>query len=202
MQTLFTYYGKQLARPHGLLGSWLMSPLIAHGNRALNHWTVRTLAIQPGERVLDVGCGAGMGLARVASGGATAVGVDISPVMLRAARRRLGRRGHIGHANANDLPYAEGLFDAAYAVNVLYFWPDAIATLREIRRVLRPGGRLMLGLRPEALVRQLRFEEIGFQAYSPDHVAQVLEAAGFSEVAIAYQPSGSYLPGWGASARR
>ena len=107
-----------------------------------------------------------------------------------------------GHANANHLPYADDMFDAAYAVNVLYFWPDAIATLREIRRVLRPGGRLMLGLRPEALVRQLRFAEIGFQAYSPAHVTDVLQAAGFSEVAIAYQPAGSYLPGWGASTRR
>ncbi len=201
MQTLYAHFGQQLARPHGLLGTWLMAPLIAQGNRALNDWTVRTLAIQPGERVLDVGCGAGQGLASAAGCGGTAVGIDISPVMLRSARRALGLE-HIARADANDLPYADGTFSAAYAVNVLYFWPDAIATLREIRRVLQPGGRLMLGLRPQKLVRRLRFEAIGFHAYSPLHVAHVLQAAGFNAISIVQQPATLALPGWGAIAHK
>ncbi|HYR07108.1 MAG TPA: class I SAM-dependent methyltransferase, partial [Longimicrobium sp.] len=75
------------------------------------------------------------------------VGVDLSPEMLRVARGKAsGEAGPAGFAaaDAERLPLRDGSFDTAISASVLHYWDDADAGLVEIRRVLRPGGRLLL----------------------------------------------------------
>jgi SAM-dependent methyltransferase len=102
--------------------------------------------VGPGERVLDIGCGNGLGLAALAGvSDPVAVGADASPAMLRACRRRVpGAR--LVLADARALPVAAGVFDVAVASSVLQFLAFAPAALAEWRRVLRPGGRLALSV--------------------------------------------------------
>jgi arsenite methyltransferase len=107
------------------------------------------LGARPGERILDIGCGPGFYVAElleeVGSEG-TVVGLDRSPQMLAIAARRCQAFDNVSfrEAEATKLPVDDGSFDAALCVQVLEYVPDVSAALKEMRRALRTGGRLVL----------------------------------------------------------
>ncbi|HXH05229.1 MAG TPA: class I SAM-dependent methyltransferase [Vicinamibacterales bacterium] len=96
-----------------------------------------------GLRVLDVGCGAGVDLARFAAGGARAVGVDLARRALELARANLQARGlppALVEADGEALPFADGTFDLVFAHGVVQYTGNDRRLVEECRRVLRPGG--------------------------------------------------------------
>ncbi|WP_407835495.1 class I SAM-dependent methyltransferase [Streptomyces sp. DSM 116496] len=97
-----------------------------------------------GRRILDAGCGSGPLTAALRDRGAVVTGVDSSAGMLALARRRLGEDAALHEADLRDpLPFADGAFDDVVASLVLHYLEDWGPTLAEVRRVLRPGGRLI-----------------------------------------------------------
>ncbi len=98
------------------------------------------LAPLPNERVLDLGCGDGRFTARLQATGATVIGVDCSPAMVEAAR---SRNLIVEEADATALPFGYATFDAVFSNAALHWIRDQDAMLREVRRVLRPGGRFV-----------------------------------------------------------
>ena len=96
------------------------------------------LAPRPGERILDLGCGDGALTAELMKRGAVVVGVDASPAMVEAARKR-GIDAHL--ARAEFLPF-KSEFDAVFSNAALHWVPEADAVLAGMRRALRPGGRI------------------------------------------------------------
>ena len=114
--------------------------------RALVH---EALGAAAGDRVLDAGCGPGFYVAetleRVGPEGSVA-GVDVSTSMLALAAKRCEGHANVSFAEGGvtDLPLADADFDRALSVQVLEYVADIPAALRELRRVLRPGGRLLL----------------------------------------------------------
>lgn len=101
-----------------------------------------------GRRFLDAGCGDGALVCVVAAHGAVATGVDPDPAMLAAARSRTAEAGLEATSLAGQverLPFPDSSFDVVASVTVLCFVGDAAGALREMARVLRPGGRLVLG---------------------------------------------------------
>jgi len=108
--------------------------------------TLRRAAIQPGERVLDVGSGTGALLAtlRAASPSVAGIGVDLSPAMVHAARDKLGPAVPLAVSDAERLPFAAAAFDVVVSTSALHFWARPDVALREVARVLRPQGRLVL----------------------------------------------------------
>jgi ubiquinone/menaquinone biosynthesis C-methylase UbiE len=144
----------QFGNPQGLggrLAGWLM----ALTNRDLNTWAVDQLTVRPGDHVLEIGFGPGLAiqaLARRARHGMIE-GVDISPLMVEqaihrnAAMVKAGRvRLQVGAVSA--LPFADSCFERVLAVNNVQFWPSLGDDLREVARVLRPGGTLAIVLQP------------------------------------------------------
>ncbi|MGP3918808.1 methyltransferase domain-containing protein [Nonomuraea sp. 10N515B] len=97
-----------------------------------------------GRRVLDAGCGSGPLSAALRDRGAVVTGIDSSAGMLARARRRLGDDAALHVVDVRDpLPFADGAFDDVVASLVLHYLEDWGPTLAEMRRVLRPGGRLI-----------------------------------------------------------
>lgn len=98
------------------------------------------LNAQPGERILDLGCGDGRLTVRLAATGAQVTGADLSTEMVAAARAR-GVEAQV--ANAEALPFAEASFDAVFSNAALHWVRNHEAMLAEVYRVLRPGGRFV-----------------------------------------------------------
>jgi SAM-dependent methyltransferase len=100
-----------------------------------------------GRRVLDVGCGSGPLSAALGDRGAIVTGFDSSAKMLELARHRLGPGADLHVADlTNPLPFRDGAFDDVVASLVLHYLQDWAAPLAELRRVLRPGGRLIMSV--------------------------------------------------------
>lgn len=100
-----------------------------------------------GRRILDAGCGSGPLFAALRDRGATVTGLDASAVMLAIARRQLGSDAELPVADlSHRLPLADHTFDDVVASLVLHYLQDWGPTLTELRRVLKPGGRLLVSI--------------------------------------------------------
>jgi ubiquinone/menaquinone biosynthesis C-methylase UbiE len=100
----------------------------------------------PAERVLDVACGTGLLLEELAGrrDNSELVGVDRVPAMLDVARRRIGHGATLLECDAAELPFDDASFRLAISTSALHYFPDAVAALREIRRVISASGNLVL----------------------------------------------------------
>lgn len=108
----------------------------------------RALAVAPGEAVLDLACGTGELLRRIATETPTAelTGVDLAPGMAHRARQKLADvpRARVESADAHDLPFPDDAFDALVCASTFHYFTSPAAVLAEGTRVLRPGGRLVV----------------------------------------------------------
>jgi SAM-dependent methyltransferase len=112
---------------------------------------IRRVGIQRGERVLDIGCGAGVFLQLAAQRGAQVVGLDASEALLALARTRLPADADLRCGDMQFLPYADESFDLVTGFNAFFFGQDIVAALREAGRVARPGAPVVIQVfgRPE-----------------------------------------------------
>ena len=185
MSTKRSAIAQQFGRPSGPLG--LLAGLIMRvrpSNRLRNLRTLELLDIRPDDRVLEIGFGPGLAVARAAAL-ATAgkvVGVDHSELMLRQATRRNAEAIRAGRVelvlgSANVLPRFEEPFDKVLAVNVFMFWKDPVAVLAGLHQVMKPGGAIALTLQPRR-----RGATADDTRAAAARIADALRAAGFGGV--------------------
>ena len=109
--------------------------------------------------------------------------------MLRRVRARIRRRGlaervRLRAGSVEALPFDAGRFDCACSVNTIYFWPDLHRGLAELARVLRPGGRLVLGFGSDEALRRAGYEERGFSLYTAEQIVDALRENGLEPSAL------------------
>ncbi len=174
----------QPGRPSGVVGR-LLGHVMARDNDPMNALAVECLAPGPTDRVLEVGFGPGCGLARLAAAAPQGRidGIDHSELMVEAARRRNWRAVESGRvaprlANVDALPYEDAAFDGVMAVNNHQFWPEPVAALREVARVLRSGGRLVVAIRARSPEGRLRYDGIAYDGAAQAALRAELEGAG------------------------
>jgi arsenite methyltransferase len=179
----------QLGRPEGLPGR-VLGHVLNRTNRWINGRAVDRLRIGGGDSVLEVGFGGGGALSAVL--GRTygdVAGIEVSDAMLAHARRRFRRelrreRLLLASAPASSIPFADCRFDRVVSTNTIYFWPEPDKGLREIGRVLGPGGRVVIATGCPEDMRRRGYDRYGFRIFRDAELEQLLEDSGFSEVAV------------------
>ena len=177
----------QLGRPTGVLGR-VVGRGLNRGNKPVILAAVDASGAGDGGTAADVGFGGGVGLALLLDRvGPTGVvhGIDISPTMLAEARRRFRKQVDEGtvqlhEATMTRLPLPDGSVDAAVSTNTIYFVDDLGAALSELARVLRPGGRLALGVGDPDTMAKMPFTKHGFVLRPIDEIVEALRAAGLT----------------------
>jgi len=155
------YLARQFGNPSGAAGrlaGWIMAA--RPSNRVRNRWTVDLLRIRPDHRVLEIGYGPGtaIGLAAACAHRGIVIGLDRSKTMYESASRRhrklieagrldlnVGSVEQIGEILGED---ANGFFDRIFAVNAVMFWADPGQSMRQLSRLLAPGGRMAFTHQP------------------------------------------------------
>jgi len=177
----------QFVCPTGWLGS-VVGMLMAFKNRERSEWVLSQLGVKPGDRVLEIGFGPGVDVARTAASGASVAGIDPSEVMVRQASRRNAHAIRSGRVDLRrgampDLPFVDRSFDKAYSINSYQFWPSKTRALAELRRVLRPGGLVIIAVQP----RNKGATDVTAKA-TGEQMMEALSEAGFGAVNVRLRP--------------
>lgn len=174
----------QFAHPQGVLG-WVAGQVMAIENRRRNELAVSVLDPQPGDHVLEIGFGPGVTIQRLSSlvENGSVAGIDSSKVMVNLARRRNAKairegRVDLRYSSVELLPFPDASFDRAVAVNSQHHWPHPVANLREVRRVLKPGGVIVIAEQP--VWEKADADDFTFT----NDLASRLTAAGFEQIEI------------------
>lgn len=182
------YIVSQFGNPRGLVGR-LVGLAMAVKNRGRNDWTLEALDIRAEDRIVEIGFGPGVALATAAARASSGfvAGIERSALMVRQARKRIARavcegRAEVVLGDSRNLPYGEATFDKAYASNVTIFWEEPQAHLAEIRRVLKPGGLLVLSLQPRWAKNEEHVHSIG------EALKREVERAGFRSAGLEFKP--------------
>ena len=193
--TLTRFIDQQYRQPAGFVGRYIGHKM-AQQHHPENAWTVSLLALQPTDRVLEVGFGPGVAIelaAQQISHGLVA-GVDLSPTMVAAARRRNARAIKAGRVKLQvgeitALPFADASFDKIFSIHTLYFWKNPALVLQELRRVLKPEGTLVLTFLAKDRWPDGETARTIAGVYTGSEVAQMMREAGFAQVCIDEGPA-------------
>ena len=174
--------------PRGFIGQvtgWIM----AIEDRERIAWTVRLLNVQPGDHILEIGFGPGVGIKRLAARTKAGfiAGVDPSDVMVGQASQRNAAALKTGRVALNlgvveRLPYGEQQFDKVFTINSFHTWTDALSGLHEVQRVLKPGGIIAIVEQPPSRVS----EETEIRQRG-DIIRKAFSKAGFQNIELIYQ---------------
>jgi len=189
------YLVRQVRNPHKWIGRpflWIMN--LSHSK--LTDWGLQHVSIEKNFSVLDIGCGGGrtiQKLAAVATEGLVC-GVDYASGSVAASRSKNARliesgRVQISEASVSRLPFPDETFDLATAIETQYYWPDPLNDMKEVRRVLKPGGRLVVIAETYKGGRLDPFKAPAMRLLKSTHLSaddqrELFLSAGFSDVQI------------------
>jgi ubiquinone/menaquinone biosynthesis C-methylase UbiE len=186
------FIAAQLRQPFGLFGRFIMGDYyLNRPNKKMNLFAIEMLGVQPADLVLDIGFGGGVAIEEMLKTIDTGKinGVDFSQVMVTQAKQKFkaeikAGKVSIKFADVRELPFDENTFDKICTVNTIYFWEEPLASLQEIKRVLKNDGKLVVGIRSAEKKKNSPFTQYNSRFYTPEAVKNLLTEAGFNEISI------------------
>ena len=182
-------------QPSGPIG-WVGARVLPFVVRRLYEVMADALDLQADDDLLDVGCGCAVFLDEQAAHVRYVAGLDASQIQVGLARRRLRQRIAAGTAqivlgDAAALPWPDGRFSAVTSLNCLKFVPDPDQALREMCRVLRPGGRVALGSAPSLKDpdKSGTIDALGMRQWNAADSQRMMLDAGFTQVSVTQLPA-------------
>ena len=187
----------QCKRPRGLFGRFVLRNMNSRHSRVTD-WGLSHITVRPSDVLLDVGCGGGRTVAKLAAIATEGkvFGVDFSAESVAMARKINSRaistgRVEIREASVSHLPFADGTFDVATAVETHFWWPDPQNDMREVFRVVKPGGTVVIIAEiykgaPTAVAKMAEayIPLSGMKFLTADEHRELLQRAGFVDVNI------------------
>lgn len=202
--SMFEKFVNQCRKPEGRLGTFV-GVSMNWGHATLRKWGLRCITVHPDATVLDIGCGGGktvQALSAMASQGKT-YGIDYSETMVALARTLNQKKiaqgiVDIAYGTVSELPFRDGMFDLVTAFETCYFWPNFTADLKEIRRVLNAGGRLVIAnevYRDEKFARRNeKFANLlAMNIYAPDEYRDCMTDAGYQNIHVSTIPEKNWI---------
>ena len=202
--------GNQCQRPAGLLGRFVLWNMNSRHSKVTD-WGLSHIAIDKRDTILDAGCGGGRTvnkLAAIASQGKV-YGVDFSGASVAFARRINKQwinadRVEIREASVSQLPFSEHVFDLVVAVETHFWWPDLSADMRELLRVLKPGGVLIIiaevykGANTVTAKLAEKYALLsGMKLLTANEHRELFTNAGYSDVQVIEEPRKGWICGIG-----
>jgi ubiquinone/menaquinone biosynthesis C-methylase UbiE len=183
----------QFVLPRGLVGR-VTFIFMNRGHKPIYENVAQALELRPEDDLIEVACGNGYFLKKYASHVHSVAGLDLSELSVKLATNRNRDRIAAGTAefvqgDASKLPWEDNKFSAATAMGSFPGFPEPIKSLKEMYRVLRPGGRAVISLEwnaEDGKDHSKEIEKYGYQIWTEDEVKTMLKEAGFSDVSITY----------------
>lgn len=173
----------QLRKPGGPEAE-AIAAYMAGLNTEMYEATFRHLNMKEGMTVLELGPGEAPLAGRIVDSARNIsyTGIDYSPEMVSMAQKHWAQKPGVRLIDGEiaGMPFADGTFDLVFGINVVYFWDKPETELREIRRVMKPGGRLVLGYRPKDKMQAIPFTQFGFNLYNPSDLEKLMADNGFN----------------------
>jgi ubiquinone/menaquinone biosynthesis C-methylase UbiE len=200
----------QCSKPTGWLGRFTLWGMNS-GHSKLTDWGLEHISIENHHTILDVGCGGGRTvgkLAAIATQGKV-YGVDYSDASVASTKRTNARwidlgRVQIRHGSVSQLPFPDGMFDLVTAVETHFWWPSLPGDIREVFRVLKPGGTLVLiaeiykGKNTMAAKLAEKYaSRTGMTLLSVDEHRELFANAGYSNVQVIEERGKGWICGIG-----
>ncbi len=163
-----------------------------YGHNKMALWCIDECIRPAGEEdILDIGCGGGQNIANfLTRTNGKVCGADYSAQSVAksvAGNRKAVRdgRAEIIEASVSSLPYESATFDLATAFETIYFWPDIVEDFKEVRRVLKSGGRFAVCNEMASEVGNERWISLlDMKIYTPDEIVENMTKAGFTQTSV------------------
>lgn len=180
-----------MRKPKGKLGNiQLKSMNMEHTPVAL--WNLKHLDVKQDDIVLDIGCGGGININRIAQNAKKVYGIDYSIESVKLSRevnREYESQGKVEilEGNVESLPFNDDTFDIVTAFETVYFWPNIEKSFGEVKRVLKPGGIFMIGMESNGsdnLAMKISQKLIDMTVYNDDELTTFLKNNDYSDITV------------------
>ena len=180
-----------MRKPQGKLGNIQLKSMNKE-HTPVSLWGLKHLNIKPDDIILDVGCGGGINVKRMAENAKKVYGIDYSIESVNLSREvneKLIDEGkvEIREGNVKSLPFEDNTFDIVTAFETVYFWPDIEKCFGEVKRVLKPGGIFLIGMETNGsdnLIMKFWKHFIDMEMYDDGELRAFLQNNGYNQITV------------------